>query len=72
MLAGLWARLRQVVAAVRAAAGDDVHERLADFREQTRFETVALNEDAADLAQRIRRNARAGRGALGGQRTPPL
>jgi predicted ArsR family transcriptional regulator len=69
MLGGLLSRLRAAAAeVVRAAAGDDVHDAIAELRERALSETVALRDDGAELAQRIRRNASSGRSALGGER----
>lgn len=65
MLGGLLSRLRRIV---NAAAGDDLTAALTELREKALDETEALQRDGAELAQRIRRNARAGRAALGGDR----
>jgi len=62
---GLFARLRRFWQRGRVAGGE-LREQLAQVREQVLDETAELARDGDDLAARIRRNARAGRGVFGG------
>lgn len=68
MIRAVWNRVRQLVAEGLRTTGDDLREQLATVREQVLDENALLERDGADLAARVRRNSRAGRGVFGGPR----
>jgi hypothetical protein len=67
MIRAAWLRLLAFAEGLRTT-GDELREQLASVREQVLDENALLERDGADLAARIRRNARSGRGVFGGPR----
>jgi len=63
---GLLQRLRRFWQGASRSAGIELREQLAQVREQVLDETAELARDGDDLAARIRRNSRSGRGVFGG------
>jgi hypothetical protein len=63
----LWNRTQVTSRALPPEPFDEASARLDVAVRRTRAETRHLQHDGSELAERIRRNARAGRGALEGK-----
>lgn len=63
MIRGWFARLRK-----KRELDREMRERLDAVLERAKAETERMNQDAAELAERIRRNTAKGRTLIGGDR----